>query len=186
MRTLTPIFTYSFSQTSAGSYKGTSVPSLPHNTGGNVSGLWDVCVRSDTWAGGYACEPGLSFYDLCALQLQDHEAEVTRSLASPGQALQPPWTGLGSAARPFIFMPPRHSIQSVQWRQQHGEIKVESTRGSWEAQVLTSLSSELRASGEVTEGAGCLGRPSLPVSIPCCPHFPLPPMPPLLFLRLLL
>lgn len=37
--------------------------------------------------------------------------------------------------------------------------------------MLSSLSSELRATQEVTEGAGYLGSPSLPVSIPCCFFF---------------
>lgn len=62
---------------------------------------------------GYSIEANtISFYALCALQLQGQEAEVTSSLASAGllgQDLQPPWTSLGSAERPFISKPPRHS-----------------------------------------------------------------------------
>lgn len=52
-----------------------------------------------------------------------------------------------------------------------------------EAQVLNSLSSELRATREVTKGIGCL---VLCLSQSPAAHFSLTPISPLLFLRLLL
>lgn len=130
---------------------------------------------------GKSTEPWASAALVCApSNCKGSHAEVTSRLVSAGllgqglQSPQSPWMGLGSAERPFISAPPRHSGLSSGGTKREQESR-KYTVGLGQLKFPTPSRSELRATQEVLAGAGALGGPSpLLFSILCYRFFLFP------------